>query len=134
MISNGVPRRLLTAANAGEFDFCTSAILLAELLDVLGRQKFATRLKRAALTPADIVLDLRRVATVVSTPTLVRRVIERDPDDDHGLAAAITCRADLIASGDKRDLLPLGSFEGIAIVTANEALKRIAVQKPPTKS
>ena len=42
------------------------------------------------------------------------------------LAAALTGAADLIVTGDKRDLLPLGSYQGIPIVTAKEALERIA--------
>jgi len=42
------------------------------------------------------------------------------------LAAALTGAVDLIASGDKRDLLPLGSYQGIPIITAREALERIA--------
>lgn len=48
-----------------------------------------------------------------------------DPDDDHVIAAAITGQADLIASGDKRDHLPMGSFQGIPIVTAKEAVERL---------
>lgn len=34
-------------------------------------------------------------------------------------------QADLIASGDKRDLLPLGSSLGIPTVTAREAVERL---------
>ena len=41
------------------------------------------------------------------------------------LAAALTGAVDLIASGDKRDLLPLGSYKGIPIVTARQAWQRI---------
>ena len=41
-------------------------------------------------------------------------------NDDHVLAAALTGAADLIATGDKRDLLPLGSYQGIPIVTAKD--------------
>jgi len=41
------------------------------------------------------------------------------------LAAALAGAADLIASGDKRDLLPMGSYAGIAIVTARAAMERI---------
>ena len=63
---------------------------------------------------------------VVFSPTTVAHVVLTDPDDDHVLAAALTGAADLIASGDKRDLLPLGSYQGIPIVTAKEALERIA--------
>jgi len=99
-------------------------VLLAELLDVLSRGKFAARLAQAGLTPHGIVDDLRRIAVVVS-PTDTPRIVPTDPDDDHVIAAAVTGQADLIASGDKRDLLPLGSFQGIAIVTAREAVERL---------
>lgn len=60
-------------------------------------------------------------------PIAVPHVVQTDPDDDHVLAAALAADADLIASDDRRDLLPLGSYEGIAIVTAREALERLAV-------
>jgi uncharacterized protein len=53
-------------------------------------------------------------------------VVPSDPDDDHVLAAALAGAADLIASCDQRDLLPLGSYAGIAIVTAREAMERLA--------
>jgi uncharacterized protein len=124
VISAGPPRQLLNSAKAGEFEFCTSETLLTELLDVLSRGKFAARLAQAGLTPQSIVDDLRKLA-VIATPTAVPRVVPTDPDDDHVLAAALAGRADLIASGDKRDLLPLGSHQGMPIVTAAEALQRI---------
>ncbi len=91
---------------------------------MLGRDKFASRLAQAGLTSQDIVDDLRYLALVVS-PASVPRVVLTDPDDDHVLAAALTGAADLIASGDKRDLLPLGSYESMPIVTAANALQRV---------
>jgi putative PIN family toxin of toxin-antitoxin system len=124
VIGAGPPRRLLDGAKAGEFELCTSEALLAELLDVLSRSKFAARLGLAGLTPRLIVDDLRRLAVVVS-PTGGLRVVPTDPDDDHVIAAAVTGQADLIASGDKRDLLPMGSFQGIPIITAREAVERL---------
>lgn len=127
VISNGLPRQLLDAARAGDFELCTSEVLLAELLDVIGRGQFANRLAQAEQTPQGIVGDLRRLAIVV-TPTHVPRVVPTDPDDDHVLAAALAGAADLIASGDGRDLLPLVSYEGIPIVTAREAWERLTLQ------
>ena len=124
VIATGLPRRLIDGAKAGEFELCTSEVLLAELLDVLTRSKFERRLAQAGLSPQGIVDDLRRLAVVVS-PTDTPRVVPTDPDDDHVIAAAVAGQADLIASGDKRDLLPLGSFRGIAIVTAREAVERL---------
>lgn len=125
LMYGGLPRQLLDAARAGEFELCTSEVLLAELLDVLGRSKFADRMAQASLSPQILVDDLRKLAIVV-TPTNVPRVVPTDPDDDHVLAAALAGAADLIASGDRRDLLPLGSYAGIPIVTAREAMERIA--------
>ena len=124
VIAAGLPRRLVDGAKAGEFELCTSEVLLAELQEVLSRGKFAARLAQAGLTPEGIVGDLRRIAVVVS-PQAVPRVVPTDPDDDHVLAAALAGAADIIASGDKRDLLPLGSYQGIPIVTAREAVERL---------
>jgi putative PIN family toxin of toxin-antitoxin system len=121
----GLPRDLVNAARAGEFELFTSEVLLAELMDVIGRGKFAARLAQAELTPQGIVDDLRALAVVV-WPASVPQVVRTDPDDDHVLAAALAGAADLIASGDKRDLLLLGSYQGVPIVTAREALQRIA--------
>jgi putative PIN family toxin of toxin-antitoxin system len=126
IIAAGLPRQLLEAARSGEFELCTSEVLLAELQSVLARAKFANRL--AGLTPEGIVADLRKLAVVVA-PTSVPRVVPTDPVDEHVLAAALAGAADLIASGDRRDLLPLGSYAGIAIITAREAIERPALQQ-----
>jgi uncharacterized protein len=69
-----------------------------------------------------IVDDLQRIAVVVA-PVDTPRVVPTDPD--HVIAAAVTGLADLIASGDKRDLLPMGNYAGIPIVTAREAVERL---------
>jgi uncharacterized protein len=81
-------------------------------------------LKRAGVDAVSTIEDLRRIALVVA-PAAVPQVVTSDPDDDHVLAAASAGGADLMASGDRRDLLPLGSYEGIPIVTAHEALDRV---------
>jgi len=57
-------------------------------------------------------------------------VIEQDADDDHVIVAAIAARAKLIVTGDRRHLLPIGTHQGIAIITAAEALLRIAHETP----
>ena len=132
VIAAGLPRRLVDAAKAGELELCISEMLLAELRDVLSRGKFAGRLAQAELTPLGIVDDLRLLALVVS-PTDRPRVLPTDPDDDHVLAAAhaaaLAGQADLIGSGDKRDLLPLGSCRGLDIVTSRQAVDRLAARR-----
>ena len=92
---------------------------------MLGRAKFADRLCQAGLSLAAIVDDWRRLARVLA-PLAVPQVVQTDPDDGHALTAVPGADADFIASGDSRDFLPLGSYEGIAILTAREALDRLA--------
>lgn len=41
-----------------------------------------------------------------------------DPDDDLILACAIHAGADLIVSGDRRHLLPIGGHRSVRVVTA----------------
>lgn len=48
----------------------------------------------------------------------------RDPDDDAVLACALAAHAQLIVSGH-RDLLSLGSFQGMPIVKPAEAVRII---------
>jgi len=122
---HGPPRRLLDDARAQVFELCSSPVLMAELLDVVSREKFAQRLAAAELTPLGIVGEIRRLATM-ATPADVPRVVTNDADDDHVLACALAAQADLIVSGD-RHLLGLGGhYQGIAIMSPAQAMQRIA--------
>jgi len=64
--AGGPPRRPLDGARIQAFEMCSSTVLLAELLDVLSREKFAARLAQAGLTPLGIVSELRRMAHMVA--------------------------------------------------------------------
>jgi predicted nucleic acid-binding protein len=50
----------------------------------------------------------------------------RDRDDDHVIALAIAIAADAIVTGD-RDLLVLGQFRGVRMLTARVFLDEIRV-------
>ena len=121
VIGQGPPRQLVDAAKAQSFQFYTSETLLAELLDVLTRDRFSARLEQAGLTAQGFVDDLRRIATLVTPPSMPR-VVPADPDDDHVLACALAAAADLIVSGDHH-LLDLSSFAGMPIVKPAQAIK-----------
>lgn len=70
-----------------------------------------------------IVIDTNLlVSGVISS---VVPVVLTVPDDDHVLAAALAAEADFIATGDQRDLLSLGSYQGIPIINARTALEQI---------
>jgi putative PIN family toxin of toxin-antitoxin system len=102
----------------------SSPALLEELFDVLTRPAATRQLALIGTTPREVLVDYLAIIELVEPPPLPAPV-SRDPDDDHVLAAALGVEAQLIVSGD-RDLLVLGAFQGIPILTAAQALDHIA--------
>jgi putative PIN family toxin of toxin-antitoxin system len=120
----GPPHHLLDRAIDQALTLYSSPTLIDELTQTLHYQKFAQRIERFGTTALALVAQYTALVTLVS-PTQVPRVIEHDADDDHVIAAAVAAQADLIVSGDRKHLLPLGTYAGIRIVTAAEALRLI---------
>lgn len=127
LLWGGPPRRLIDLARARSLTLCTSLVLLAELAEVIARDKFAHRVHLAGLSAADLVQDFRRLAHIVE-PQPLPTPASRDPDDDHVLACALSARADLIVTRDL-DLLDLKTYQGIPILAAADALRRIEAQR-----
>jgi putative PIN family toxin of toxin-antitoxin system len=124
LLWGGVPGQLIDAAERQRVELASSTALLAELQGVLSRPKFAAQFAKRGLTTAD-VFDGYAALVVNVSPLSTPRVVERDPDDNHVIACAVAAKADAIVSGD-RHLLDLRQHQGIAILTAAEAIKRIA--------
>ncbi|MBV5294172.1 MAG: putative toxin-antitoxin system toxin component, PIN family [Curvibacter lanceolatus] len=125
LLWQGAPHQLLGGIRThADWQICSSLALLDELADVLARPFAARRLAQIGLQARDLLSDYVE-CTEWGVPHAVPRVIAADADDDQVLAAALAARADLIVSGDKQHLLPLGSYQGIAIVDAAEALRRL---------
>jgi len=124
LLWHGPPRDVLQAARTGDLRLFTTAALLAELQDVLARPKFAERLKRAGVTPDELVVGYAALATVVQ-PASIEPVIVEDPDDDAVLACAVASQAEVIASGDSH-LLQLKEYGEIRILTATQLLTELA--------
>ena len=103
----------------------SSTALLEELGDVLTRASAAKRLVLIGKSAREVLADYVEV-TELAEPIDVPRVVSGDVDDDQVIAAAVAARADLIVSGDRRHLLPIGNHQGIAIVEASETLRRLA--------
>lgn len=126
LLWRGTPFQLLAAIRQqGHVQLYSSAALLEELLDVLTRPFAARRLALIGKTAREALADYVEVIDIVE-PASVPRVVAGDADDDQVIAAAVAARAELIVSGDRNHLLPLGSHQGIAIVEAAEAARRIA--------
>jgi putative PIN family toxin of toxin-antitoxin system len=115
---------VLDAAREGAIDLYTSVNLLAELEDVLSRDKFAKLLTSVGVTPHDLVLGYAALSSVVVPPT-IEPVILADPDDDAVLACVVAAQGEVIVSGD-RHLLDLKKYAGIRILTAATLVAEIS--------
>ena len=119
----GPPKAVLDAAREGRISLHTTPALLAELEDVLSRPKFAARIAQVGSAVADMLTEYRALVAV-ELPAPIPPTV-RDPDDDAVLAAALAAKARLIVTRD-RDLRTLGTFQGIPILPAAQALDHIA--------
>ena len=129
LLWRGTPYRLLAAIRErGDVQLVTSITLLDELADVLARPFAAQRLAMIGRTVRDVVADYVELVELVE-PAKVPRVVLGDVDDDQVIAAAVAARVDLIVTGDRRHLLPIGIHDGIAIVDAGEAVRRITTER-----
>ncbi len=126
LLWRGTPHHLLaTIGQRSSIQLYSSTALLEELADVLTRPSATKRLALIGRPARQVVADFVEAIELVE-PASVPRVVAGDVDDDQVIAAAIAARADLIVSGDRKHLLPLGSHQGIDIVDAAEAVRRIA--------
>ncbi len=123
LLWGGPPRRWLDLARQNTIALYTSAVLLAELAEVLAREKFTVPLVAHGLTPNGILRGYAALAQTVAAP-LIARTVPADADDDAVIACALAAKANLIVTGD-RDLLVLHPFGEIAILNPTAALQRI---------
>jgi len=123
LITRGTPPdQLYRTWHHGTIELVTSDAQVQELAAVLGRPRIRKHVDPDAASAMIEHIDARAVL-VEDLPELA---ISPDPEDNPILATAIAGRADLIVSGDKNHLLTLGCVGSIPIVTARDALARIA--------
>ena len=122
LLWGGTPEKILFAARARHIELYSSPALIAELEEIVGRQKFIKPLARTGSSAAQLVSDYLALVAMVA-PTDIPKVV-RDPDDDQVLACALAADADLIVSSDS-DLLTLQEYQGIRIVNPTAAITLI---------
>ena len=94
----GVSGRLLDAAFEGQWQLVVSPHLLAELDEVLHRDKFR---RWFPATEADqSVIDIKAIAEVLPDVPKPWPAVTRDPKDDYLVALAKSTDVDAIISGD----------------------------------
>ncbi len=114
----GNPYRCLELARHSKIEGLTCPEILDELAE-----KLTTKLNFSPSQTTDTVADLLGFLRLVRiTNTL--KVIAADSDDDKVIECAVVGLATHIITGDRRHLLPLGSYKTIRIVTAADFLTR----------
>jgi putative PIN family toxin of toxin-antitoxin system len=126
-VPGGVSHDLLRFAEDGTFDLCLSESILEETARALIESERNRRLY--TYTEEDVVeycQGLTRYGAVVTNVPDVHGVV-RDPNDDMIIACAIAAGADYIVTRDK-DLLSLGSYEGIEMIKPEAFLHVLRAQ------
>jgi len=118
---SGTPAQVLDLWREERFLPMMSERILAELERVLSQPRLRRGYGLTAARTEELMKGLRRFALVTPGEAEVTGVA-RDPDDDKLLACAVEGEADYLVTGDN-DLLALGSYQGIPIITAAASVR-----------
>lgn len=119
------PALLVDAFLDGHFDVLVSPLLISELTDVLGREKFAKHAAEGRATAFVAVLLDRAEMVDDGKPGPEKTA---DPDDDYLIALAREHQADAIVSGD-RHLLDAASSD-LSVMRPREMADRLGLISP----
>lgn len=113
------PSKLFSLVESGSVKLATSSHIRGEVERVLDRHRgnSADPHREACFSALRQILS-----EAMQIEPSVRISICRDPDDDRIIECALTAHADYIITED-RDLLSLGSYKGIRIVTMLEFME-----------
>jgi putative PIN family toxin of toxin-antitoxin system len=108
----GNPRKIADLFEEDAFLLFCSQELIDELVDVVHRPRIATRINQ---DQADRLTDfIKTTATFVKLKNI--HSVSPDPKDDMFLACAATGQCDFLVTGNRKDLLDLGSYKQTKIV------------------
>ena len=123
-LTNGPPRTVLDLAELGRFRMVLSARILEETRLSLGKPKLIRAYRHTPEAIRDFCEGTAAASLLVDgDPAFVSPC--RDPNDHHVIATAIAAAAPVIVTGDN-DLLDLGHYGAIRILTPRQFLGELA--------
>lgn len=120
MIADGPPSRLLEEAIDGRIELVLPELVLAELERVL-----TEKLGFSAVRVIEARALLRRVAQEEPAPAATVEALSGDPADDAILACAVAAGVNVLATGDRKHLLPIGEHRGVRLLTPQALLAEL---------
>jgi putative PIN family toxin of toxin-antitoxin system len=121
-IAGGPPSRVIEAAIDARIELVLADPVLGELERVLAvKLGFGPERVRELRT-----LLIGIACERVEAPDEAPEAITGDPDDDLILACALDAKVQIIVSGDRRHLLPVGEHRGVRIVAPQALLAELA--------
>jgi putative PIN family toxin of toxin-antitoxin system len=118
LFPGGTPSLLVDMVTSREIlSFHSEALVEEVLRNVRKVGKSETDVRNAWLV-------MRQFSTLVKPDIVVTQITGKE-SDNRILECAITANADMVITGDKLHLIPLGSYEGIPILTPRDAYERI---------
>lgn len=119
-----IMRQVVAAWRADDFILVVSPATLAELQEVLERPAIQ---QMAKVSIARLYTEVVGISRPVAGRLELHDVC-RDPKDDKFLACAVEGEAHYLVSSDK-DLLDMGSYEGVCILSPGEFLVALQLHK-----
>ncbi|MGI8644251.1 MAG: putative toxin-antitoxin system toxin component, PIN family [Thermomicrobiales bacterium] len=112
----GLPARLLERWRQRHFEIIISIPLLDEVQTTMRREHLRRMHRLDDVAIWEMADELKTEGRLVEVQRTLG-VVLADPDDNKIIECAVAGNADVIVTGDKKHLLPLGSYEGIPIVS-----------------
>jgi uncharacterized protein len=120
-IAAGPPSRILEEAIDGRLELVLLSPAMVELERILtGKLGFEPKRWRQV---EGFLIDL--AAELIPPPTSSPEAVSGDPDDDLILACAIEAEMNVLVSGDRRHLLPVGEHRGVRVITPQALLAEL---------